>query len=167
MAWNPTQYRLPLPPNQRQLSAVRNSPVRALLARYRSASGTVIRPPRIQPPASRQFVPGKKFTPISPDLKKTKTVRDALGLISACARQGKMVRIIYRKMKDGSIVQRTVEPYSLRYRQTRRGGRARYFYGYDSGEGNPTKGIHSFRMSNIMGVEQTDRSFTPRWKVEF
>lgn len=170
--WNPNRYGLPLPPNQRQLSAVRNSPVRALLARYRNrvtgAAGipSSQRPPLINPQKT-QYVPGKRFTPINPNLKKTYSVRDALSLITNYARQGKVVRLIYRRMRDGAVVQRDVEPYSLRYLRTKHGGRARYFYGYDLGRGNSTIGIHSFRMSNIQGVEGTDESYTPRWKVEF
>jgi hypothetical protein len=171
MPFNPRNYGLPLPPNQRQLSAVRNSPVRALLARYRGrVSGAKgIPAPGQQPPINpqkTQYVPGKRFSPLTPNLKKTYTVRDSLSLIANYARQGKVVRLIYRRMKDGAIIQREVEPYSLRYLRTKHGGRARYFYGYDLGP-NPTIGIHSFRFSNILAVEGTDQVYKPRWRIEF
>lgn len=164
--FNPRSYGLPLPPNNRQLSAVRNSPVRALLARFRGlGTRTGFQTPPQVAPVRKQFIPGRAFSPIDPHLKSTRKVRDVLSLISEYAQQGKVVRLIYRKMEDGSVVQRTVEPYSMRYLRTRRGGRARYFYAWDLGP--VTVGIHSFRMSNIMGVEGTDQTYHPRWKVEF
>jgi hypothetical protein len=173
LAFNPRRYNLPLPPNQRQLAAVRNSPLRALLARYRSAAqrqpavttGRV--PPQIPRvrPARPPAIAGRLFSPLNPDVQRTRTVRDVLGLITQFAQQHKIVRLIYRRMRDGATIQREVEPYSLRYRRTKYGGRARYFYAYDLSP--PTLGIHSFRMSNILAVEGTDRTFTPRWLVEF
>jgi predicted DNA-binding transcriptional regulator YafY len=112
---------------------------------------------------------GKLFKPNAPvkpyQVEKTRGVRDALGIITVFARQNKMIRLTYRKMADGSTVQRYVEPYSIRYLRTRVGGRARYFYAYDTSP--PTQGIHSFRMSNILAVEGTNRVFVPRWVVEF
>ena len=175
MPFNPASYGLPLPPNQWQLGLARNSPVRALLARYRGlsqrqpalmAGRTPPAKPQVRQPARPPVVGGKLFAPPNPyEVRKTRTVRDALGVITIFARQHKMVRLTYRKMGDGSTVQRYVEPYSLRYRRTRLGGRARYFYAFDSSP--PTQGIHSFRMSNILSVEGTNRLFVPRWVVEF
>ena len=173
MSWNPRQYGLPLPPAARPLGMVRNSPVRALLARYRGlgqrqpgAIAGKMPPQRPQVRSARPpAVAGRLYSPIRPEVQRTRTVRDVLGLITLFARQHKVIRLIYRKMKDGSTIQRDVEPYSLRYLRTKRGGRARYFYAYDLGP--PTVGIHSFRMSNILAVEGTDRVFTPRWVVEF
>jgi hypothetical protein len=172
--FNPMKYGLALPPNQRQLSPTRISPVRALLARYRGMSqrqpGLMAgrRPPQkpqVRQPVRPPVVSGKLFTPIKPEVQKTRVVRDALGLITIFARQHRMVRLIYRRLRDGATIQRDVEPYSLRYLRTKFGGRARYFYAYDTSP--PTVGIHSFRMSNILAVEGTDRVFTPRWVVEF
>jgi hypothetical protein len=167
MAFNPRKYGLPLPPNARQLGAVRNSPVRALLARYRGRTGAtgITTAAPVPAPTQRQYVPGRRFTPISKGLKKTYTVRDTLGLITKFARQKKLVRLIYRRMRDGAIIQREVEPYSLRYLRTKHGGRARYFYAWDLSP--PTFGIHSFRMSNILAVEGVNQTFRPRWRVEF
>lgn len=174
MPLNLGQYGLPLPPGGgRQLGAVRNSPVRALLARYRGLSqrqpGAVVgRIPPQKPqvrPARPPAVAGRLYSPIRPEVQRTRRVRDVLGLITIFARQHKMVRLIYRRMRDGAQIQRDVEPYSMRYRRTKHGGMARYFYAYDTSP--PTLGIHSFRMSNILAVEGTDRVFTPRWVVEF
>ena len=174
MAFNSRGYGLPLPPNQKQLGATRNSPVRALLARYRGMAqrqpGSVAgqRPlpkPQVRQPVRPPVVGGKLFTPLTPEVKRTRTVRDVLGLITLFARQHKVIRLIYRRMKDGVMIQRDVEPYSLRYLRTKFGGRARYFYGYDLSP--PTKGIHSFRMANILAVEGTDRTYVPRWIIEF
>lgn len=174
MPFNPRSYNLPLPRDQRQLGATRNSPVRALLARYRGmgqrqpaamAGRTPPAKPQVRQPVRPPVVGGKLFSPIRPEVQLTRRVRDVLGLITIFAQQHKIIRLIYRRMKDGVIIQRDVEPYSLRYLRTKRGGRARYFYGYDLSP--PTIGIHSFRMSNIMAVEGTNRTFVPRWIVEF
>jgi hypothetical protein len=174
MVWNPQSYGLPLPGNQRSLGLTRNSPVRSLLARYRGlgqrqpsllAGRTPPQKPQVRQPARPPVIGGKLFTPPNPyQVTKTRTVRDALGLITVFARQHKMVRLTYRKMKDNSVIQRLVEPYSLRYLRTSHGGRARYFYAFDTTP--PTQGIHSFRMSNILSVEGTNRVFVPRWQIE-
>jgi hypothetical protein len=176
MAFNPGSYGLPLPPNQRQLGMTRNSPVRALLARYRGmaqrqpalmAGRVPPAKPQVKQPARPPVIGGKLFAPTTPpapyQVTKTRTTRDALGIITVFARQNKMVRLSYRRMRDGATVQRLVEPYSLRYLRTRHGGRARYFYAFDNS--SPTIGIHSFRMSNILAVEGTNRTFVPRWIV--
>ena len=173
MPFNPRIYGLPLPPGRGQLGPTRNSPVRALLARYRGMGqrqpGLIVgRRPPAKPqvrPARPPAVAGRLFSPLNPNVKRTRTVRDVLGLITLFARQHKIIRLIYRRMRDGATIQRDVEPYSLRYLRTRHGGRARYFYGYDISP--PTIGIHSFRMSNILAVEGTDHTFVPRWVVEF
>ena len=173
MPFNPRNYGLPLPRDQRQLGPTRNSPVRALLARYR---GMGQRQPALMegriPPAKPQVRParppvigGKLFSPIKPEVRRTRLGRDALALITFFAQQHRVIRLIYRRLRDGAMIQRDVEPYSLRYLKTKRGGRARYFYAYDLSP--PTLGIHSFRMSNILAVEGTNRTFVPRWVVEF
>jgi predicted DNA-binding transcriptional regulator YafY len=109
---------------------------------------------------------GKLFTPVRPGVKVTKTTRDILGIITFFARKRQVINLIYRRMRDGAIIQRSVEPYSLRYLRTKFGGRARYFYGYDLTP--PTIGIHSFRLNNILAVSGTEGyTFVPRWVVEF
>jgi hypothetical protein len=174
MAFRPGKYGLPLPPNQRQLGLTRNSPVRALLARYRGmgqrqpsllAGRMPPAKPQVRQPVRPPVVGGKLFSPIKPEVQRTRLVRDVLGLITIFAQQHKIIRLIYRRLRDGAIIQRDVEPYSLRYLRTKFGGRARYFYAYDLSP--PTKGIHSFRMSNILAVEGTNRTYVPRWIVEF
>ena len=174
MPWNPRSYGLPLPPNQRQLGLSRNSPVRALLARYRGmgqrqpnllAGRVPPAKPQVRQPARPPVIGGKLFSPIKPEVKLTPRVRDVLGLITIFARQHRIIRMVYRRMRDGVIIQRDVEPYSIRYLRTKFGGRARYFYAYDLDP--PTIGIHSFRMSNIMAVEGTQQTYVPRWVVEF
>lgn len=173
MAFSPGKYGLPLPRDQRQLGMTRNSPVRALLARYRGlsqrqpalmAGRTPPQKPQVKP-TGKPVVGGKLFSPVRPEVQRTRRVRDVLGLITIFAQQHKVIRLVYKKMKDGSIIQRDIEPYSLRYLRTKFGGRARYLYGYDLDQ--PTVGIHSFRMSNIMAVEGLNQVFTPRWKIEF
>lgn len=178
MPFNPGHYGLPLPGDQRQLGMTRNSPVRALLARYRGmaqrqpAMMAGRRPPatpQVRQPARPPVVGGKLFFPpkgVKPyQVKETRRVRDALGIVTLFARQHKMVKLTYKRMRDGAVVQRDVEPYSIRYRRTKFGGKARYFYAYDNSP--PTIGIHSFRMSNIQAIEGTNRLFVPRWVVEF
>lgn len=161
--FNPSQYHLTLPPNRRQLAPTRISKVRALLARVRSAARPAVQAP--VGPGRRQPVAGRLFTPIHPDVREPRTVRDTLSLITVYAQRRKLIQLTYRRIQDGAIVQRLVEPYSLRFKRTRRGGRARYFFAFDTSP--PTTGIHSFRMSNILAVLGTNRSFRPRWKVEF
>src|SRR5215831_10554313 len=117
MPWNPRGYGLPLPPpGSRPLGATRNSPVRALLARYRGLAGrqpglmagrTPPRVPQVQP-ARPPAVAGRLFTPLNPKVKRTRQVRDVLGLITSFARQRRIIRLIYRRLRDGATVQRDV-----------------------------------------------------------
>ena len=65
--------------------------------------------------------------------------------------------IITARESDGSIETREAEPYS--YRTT--DGTEKFFC-YDVNKG----GTRNFFVSNIISVEETQNSFTPRWEVE-
>ena len=78
-------------------------------------------------------------------------------LITSEARANRTVTITARK-KDGSIVVREVEPYSLRI----------------GANGNPNlyyfcllrNDLRNTRVSDILSATATGSSFTPRWPVE-
>lgn len=55
---------------------------------------------------------------------------------------------------------RHVEPYSFRYRA--KDGGSPLFYGYCELHDE----IHSFRLDRVQDIHNTDRPFSPRWKVE-
>lgn len=77
-----------------------------------------------------------------------------------------MILIQYRKATaGGALVNRAVEPYSLRYRVSKARGRARYFYAYNVQGSEP--GIHAYLVENIVSVTITDQTYRPRWRVEF
>ncbi|MGD1276304.1 MAG: nucleotidyl transferase AbiEii/AbiGii toxin family protein [Tepidisphaeraceae bacterium] len=61
---------------------------------------------------------------------------------------------------------RTVEPYSLTYRKRKDGVAQEYFYVYDLTGGSSGPGIKSFVASNVQRVENTNKSFEPRFPVE-
>ncbi|NVN83070.1 hypothetical protein CWN88_11625 [Vibrio splendidus] len=65
--------------------------------------------------------------------------------------------IITAREKDGTAETREAEPYS--YRITK--GEEKFFC-FDIQKG----GIRNFAVSNIISVEETQNSFTPRWPVE-
>ena len=65
--------------------------------------------------------------------------------------------MITAKEKDGSIETREAEPYS--YRVT--AGTEKFFC-YDIRKG----GIRNLFFSNIISVEETDNTFSPRWPIE-
>lgn len=78
-------------------------------------------------------------------------------LISA-GRAHKMVRIRYQDHE------RDIEPYSFRYKVTKKGVGAEYFYGFDRSRGATIK---SFILHRIQGVSILPQVFEPRWMVEF
>lgn len=78
-------------------------------------------------------------------------------LISA-GRAHKLVRIRYQDHE------RDIEPYSFRYKVTKKGVGAEYFYGFDRSRGETIK---SFILHHIQGVSILPQEFTPRWAVEF
>ena len=163
---------LPMPPDGRQLAATRVSPVRSLMARVRNAGGRN-RPlpklapmPQMQQQAKPQPIPGQVYRP--PQQGKVWTVdpREIMALIARFARERKVIIIRYQKATDGNrLVTRSVEPYALRYKNTKKRGRVRFFYAYDVD--GPTTGIHSFLIPNIVSVQGTDTNYSPRWQVEF
>ena len=65
--------------------------------------------------------------------------------------------IITAREDDGSIETREAEPYSYRIK-----GDSEKFFCYDI----QREGIRNFHVSNIISVEETQNSFTPRWPVE-
>ena len=65
--------------------------------------------------------------------------------------------IITAREQDGTIETREAEPYS--YRMT--GGTEKFFC-YDLRK----HGTRNFLVSNIISVQETQNSFTPRWPVE-
>ena len=69
-----------------------------------------------------------------------------------------MIRLRY------SGIERDVEPYSFRYKWTKQGYGAEYFYGFDRTRGRTIK---SFFLHRIEGVSILPDRFEPRWLVEF
>jgi hypothetical protein len=65
--------------------------------------------------------------------------------------------IITAREKDGSIETREAEPYS--YRIT---AGSEKFFCFDINK----NGIRNLLLSNIISVEETSNSYTPRWAVE-
>jgi len=65
--------------------------------------------------------------------------------------------MITAREKDGSVETREAEPYS--YRVT--AGTEKFFC-YDINK----DGTRNLLVSNIISVEETENSFTPRWEVE-
>jgi predicted DNA-binding transcriptional regulator YafY len=65
--------------------------------------------------------------------------------------------ILVAREMDGSIETREAEPYSYRLANGKE-----YFYCYDIRK----QGTRRFLVSNIISVEETNHSFTPRWPVE-
>lgn len=65
--------------------------------------------------------------------------------------------IIKAREKDGTVETREAEPYSYRFN----GGEEKFFC-FDIKK----DGIRNFAVSNIISVQETQNSFTPRWPVE-
>ncbi len=65
--------------------------------------------------------------------------------------------IITAREKDGSVETREAEPYSYRIK-----GDEEKFFCFDIAKG----GIRNFAVSNIISVEETQNTFSPRWDVE-
>lgn len=76
--------------------------------------------------------------------------------IASAGRNRKTI-IITAREEDGSVETREAEPYSYRFK-----GGHELFYCYDIVKG----GTRSFIVSNIISVQETNNSFTPRWPVE-
>lgn len=90
--------------------------------------------------------------------------RDAMTVIAEYAKARKMIELTYRKVGDqNQVIKRICEPYSIRVKMSRHGGKRRYFYAFCANH----QGIHSFIIDNIISVKGTNRRFVPRWRVEF
>lgn len=74
---------------------------------------------------------------------------------------GKARKVIRMNYKNRD---RNVEPYSFRFKLTKKGYGAEYFYGFDRTRGQTIK---SFFLSQIQGVSILPNNFQPRWVVEF
>lgn len=77
-------------------------------------------------------------------------------IISSAGNNGHTI-IITAREKDGSVETREAEPYSYREK-----GGHELFFCYDIAK----QGMRSFIVSNIISVEETNNSFSPRWPVE-
>jgi hypothetical protein len=88
--------------------------------------------------------------------------RDILSIIAENAKSQKRVIIRYQKVSTGEVVDREIEPYSLRLKMTKN-GRVRYLYGFHVDHGK----IESYRVDNIESVAPTTATFLPRWVIEF
>lgn len=141
-------YGLPLPPSTTGVRiGARQSPVQAALARFRQAYA----PQRL--PLNRKTVPEQTAT----------DTRGIMALISDYAQGRRLVQLTYSKAtENGKVVVRLVEPYSVRYRDTRHNGRRRYVYCWCSQH----QGIHAFIIDNIISAKGTSGRFIPRWKIE-
>lgn len=79
------------------------------------------------------------------------------GIIEA-GRARKLIRMRYNS------IDRTIEPYSFRYKVIRGGIAREYFYGFDRTRGNTIK---SFLLHQIQQLSILPHGFTPQWTVEF
>ena len=153
-------YGHPLPPIRVRLAGVRRPKVPGVLARARMAQPPeppgLPRPPTPTPPIPR----GRRRAP----LYETGDPREILALVQNYARGRRTIVLSYAKATENDrLITREIEPYSIRLRVTRRRGRARYLYGFCLQH----QGIHSFLVQNIRSVRGTNRSYMPRWRVEF
>jgi hypothetical protein len=171
------QYGLPLPPTGRGPGMPRVARIPGLLARVAGRLAGAPRPapppPRLPlPPAPRAAAPRFPFfrlpfvRPREPELvggRETFEPRSILSVIVLSSRNRQPVRITYRKKTARDlVVTRDVEFYSIRYRDTKHGGRTRYLYGWCE----PHNEIHSFIIDRILSVQPLPRRFTPRFVVE-
>lgn len=77
--------------------------------------------------------------------------------IAAAGRARKTIVIQYRK-SNGQIIEREVEPYSLKQSST-----SILLFGFDLQK----QERRSFKVTSIIRFQQTERSFQPRFPVEF
>jgi predicted nucleotidyltransferase component of viral defense system len=76
--------------------------------------------------------------------------------------QAGRARQLIRMRYDGK--DRDIEPYSFRYKMTKEGYGAEYFYGFDRTRGNTIK---SFLIHKIERASILPQNYLPRWYVEF
>ena len=62
--------------------------------------------------------------------------------------------------------QRTIEPYSLQYKQRKDGQEREYLYVYDRTGGNKGPGVKAFVADKLTSVDATTEAFTPRFAIE-
>jgi len=83
------------------------------------------------------------------------------GIREAIIEAGKVRQLIKMRYHGRD---RTIEPYSFRYRITRRGYGTEYFYGFDR---TSRQTIKSFFLHQIQAVSTLPQKYIPRWIVEF
>jgi predicted nucleotidyltransferase component of viral defense system len=83
------------------------------------------------------------------------------GIREAIIEAGKARQLI--RMRYDAI-ERNIEPYSFRYKVTKQGYGAEYFYGFDRTRGQTIKSFFLFR---VQGVSILPQNYIPRWVVEF
>jgi predicted nucleotidyltransferase component of viral defense system len=79
-------------------------------------------------------------------------------VIIQAGRERQLIRMRYQG-KD-----RTIEPYSFRFKMTKQGYGVEYFYGYDRTRGQTIK---SFFLHEIQQISLLPEHYIPRWVVEF
>ena len=87
-------------------------------------------------------------------------VGDALSIIRLCANNSLIANILYQKV-SGEIQSYNVEPYSLRFKNTR-GGVEEFLYAYDI----DAMRIKSFKVFSISEAKPTTMKFAPKWEIE-
>jgi hypothetical protein len=156
---------LPQPPNRNRLPLARTSTLRAVYGKKRGLTPGMFPTPTYKE-KKKYPNPSQVYRP--PDKGKvwTNDPREIMALIGEFAREKKVIIIQYRKATSNNmLVTRSLEPYALRIKDTKSRGRARFFYAYDVD--GPSIGIHSFLVTNIVSVQGTDKTYRPRWPVEF
>ncbi len=83
------------------------------------------------------------------------------GVREAIIEAGKVRQLIRMEYSNDD---RNIEPYSFRYKWTKKGYGAEYFYGFDRTRGQHIK---AFFLNEIQGVSILPEKFQPRWEVEF
>ncbi len=79
---------------------------------------------------------------------------DVIGIIQEAGTNNKLLKMTYRKKKNGEVSERIVEPYEIK------GGKR--FYGYDTAKDE----IRQFIITNIINVQVLDEEFNPRWPIK-
>jgi len=148
-------YGLPLPTATGGLG-VRTAKIPQILSRLRLAQPQP--PPEGGPPLPR-IRRRQRNVPIY----QTGVPREIMGLIQHYARGRRTVTLRYTKITTGETVDREVEPYSIRIKNTRVRGRARYFYAFCLMH----QTISMFLIDNIQNIKGTNRRYVPRWRIEF
>ena len=85
---------------------------------------------------------------------------DLRGPIMQAGRDQTLLRIRY------TGADRLIEPYSLKYLQSRTGDQEEYLFVYNVSGGNSAPGIRSLVAENVQSIENTDQKFEPRHSIE-